>query len=87
MKHDEGIAGSEDAWIAVIGPDTPDVGEAENRPDAHLAGVAATMLQILGLDWREFDPSAAPPIAGAVGAARAAGAGKVGPPGFEPGTN
>ena len=67
VEHETGIAGSEDAWIAVIGPDTPDAGEAADVPDAHLADVAATMLRLLGLDWRELDPAAGAPIPGAVG--------------------
>jgi arylsulfatase A-like enzyme len=66
-EHETGIAGAEDAWIAVIGPDTPDAGEAVDVPDAHLADVAATILQVLGLDWRELDPAAGAPIPGAAG--------------------
>ena len=61
-EHDAGIQGSQDIWIAVIGPDTPALGEAKNFPDVTQSDVAATVLQYLGLDWRDFNPNAGPPI-------------------------
>jgi hypothetical protein len=61
-EHGEGIAGSEDIWIAILGPDTDDVGEAGSHPTVYQADVAATLLQYLGLDYRVFDPQAGPPI-------------------------
>ena len=67
VDHDEGIAGSEDAWIAVIGPDTPDRGEVAPSPTLYLENIAATALDCLGLDWRAFDPQAGAPIPGACG--------------------
>jgi hypothetical protein len=65
VDHDEGIAGSEDIWIAVIGPDTPARGEVAPSPTVHQADVAATLLRFLGLDPRRFNPAAGPPIAAA----------------------
>ncbi|HEU4402546.1 MAG TPA: alkaline phosphatase family protein [Candidatus Polarisedimenticolia bacterium] len=62
VEHDEGIEGSEDIWVAVIGPDTPDRGEVAPSPTVHQADVAATLLQFLGLDARKFNPNAGPPI-------------------------
>lgn len=64
--HDAGIQGSQDIWIAVIGPDTPNRGELENAATVHQGDVAATMVRLLGLDPREFDPGAGPPIAAAL---------------------
>jgi hypothetical protein len=61
-EHDYGIQGCQDVFIAVVGPDTPGTGEAENVPDAHQGDVAATILQHLGLDWRKFNPDARPPL-------------------------
>ena len=61
-EHDHGIQGCQDVFIAVVGPDTPATGEAENVPDAHQGDVAATILQHLGLDWRKFHPDARPPL-------------------------
>jgi hypothetical protein len=65
IDHDAGIEGSEDIWIAVIGPDTPDRGELAPAETVHQSDVAATMLRLLGLDWRDFNPDAGPPIAAA----------------------
>ncbi len=62
VDHDAGIEGSENIWIAVIGPDTPARGEAGPSPDATQSEIAATILRLLGLDYREFNPHAGPPI-------------------------
>jgi len=66
--HDAGIEGSEDIWIVVIGPDTPHKGELSATASVHQSDIAATMLQLLGLDYRDFDPDAGPPIAAAINA-------------------
>jgi hypothetical protein len=73
VDHDEGIAGSEDIWIAIVGPDTPDVGDLAPYPTVHQADVAATLLEFFGLDPAKFNPVAGPPIPAAFtvpGAAR-----------------
>lgn len=62
-EHDFGIEGCQDIWVAVIGPETPDRGEMSDTVPVHQSDVAATLLQLLGLDYREFDPEAGPPIA------------------------
>ena len=51
-----------DIFIAVVGPDTPATGEAQDVPEAHQGDVAATILQHLGLDWRKFHADARPPL-------------------------
>jgi type I phosphodiesterase/nucleotide pyrophosphatase len=61
-EHGREYEGSQDIWVAVIGPDTPAIGEAKDFPDVTQGDVAATMLQYLGLDWRDFNPDAGPPI-------------------------
>ena len=66
-EHDAGIEGCDDIWIAVIGPDTPDRGELAPAETVHQSDVAATMLKLLGLDYREFNPAAGPPISAAFG--------------------
>jgi hypothetical protein len=63
-EHDFGIQGSQDIWVAIIGPDTPATGEATNVTDVTQSDIAATLLQQLGLDWRDFNPKAGPPIPG-----------------------
>jgi hypothetical protein len=61
-EHDAGIEGSQDIWIAILGPDTPALGEASDFPDATQSDIAATLLQYLGLDARDFNPDAGPPL-------------------------
>lgn len=67
VDHGEGVTGSEDIWIAVIGPDTPDVGEQAPYATVYQADVAATILRLLGIDPAEFNPQAGPPIPVALG--------------------
>ena len=55
-----GHPGSDGTWAAVLGP-----GVAKPAPGgacATTAQVAATAITALGLDWKAFDPSAAPPL-------------------------
>jgi len=63
-EHDVGIPGSEQAWIAVIGPDTPAAGEARGGPVLHLAQVAATVLQFQGIGAEALAAGALPPLPG-----------------------
>lgn len=65
-EHDVGIEGSQDIWIAVIGPDTPARGEVAGQAGVTQSDIAATMLQYLGLDHRDFNPDAGPPIPGSL---------------------
>jgi bisphosphoglycerate-independent phosphoglycerate mutase (AlkP superfamily) len=65
-EHDYGIQGSQDIWVAIIGPDTPAVGEAADFPDVTQSDIAATLLQYVGLDGRAFNPDAGPPIPGSL---------------------
>jgi len=60
--HGKDVAGAEDIWVAIIGPDTPDIGEVENAPVVYLGDVAATILRLLELDVEEFNPRAGPAI-------------------------
>jgi len=64
-EHDKTIPGSDDIWLAVIGPDTPDVGEVTTKGTVYQGQVAATLLHFLGIDYRELDAQAAPPVAAA----------------------
>lgn len=64
--HDASIPGSEQIWIAVIGPDTPDRGEVSDQPPATLGSVAATLLALSGLDYRDFNAHAALPVPGSL---------------------
>jgi hypothetical protein len=54
--------GSENIWIAVIGPDTPARGERHNTPTVIQAQIASTIAALLGEDFRRAVPKAAPSL-------------------------
>lgn len=60
--HDKNIAGAENIWIAVMGPDTPATGEMMNVPRVTQSRIAATIAALLGQDYRAAVPQAAPPL-------------------------
>ena len=62
--------GSENIWIAVLGPDTPPLGERSHTAEVHQAQIAATVAALLGKDFRQAVPAAAPPISEVLGRGR-----------------
>jgi hypothetical protein len=62
--------GSENIWIAVLGPDTPALGERSHTAEVHQAQIAATVAALLGKDFRQAVPAAAPPINEVLGRSR-----------------
>jgi hypothetical protein len=54
--------GSENIWIAVMGPDTPPLGERTETREVHQAQIAATVAALLGKDYRHAVPAAAPAL-------------------------
>ncbi len=65
--HDWNVEGAENMWIAVLGPDTPPLGERKKAPRVTQSQIAATAAALLGKDWRAQNPKAAPPLAEAMG--------------------
>ena len=63
-EHEITIPGSDDIWLAVIGPDTPDEGEATDTGTLYQGQVAATILELLGLDPADFGQGALPAVPG-----------------------
>ena len=61
-EHDAAIPGSEDIWLAVLGPETPDVGEVRSPGTLYQGQVAATLLQALGVDWHGMGKDVLPPV-------------------------
>src|SRR6185295_9436698 len=57
---DHGVeqSGSENIWIAVIGPDTPPFGERQAVPLVTQSQIAATIAAFVGEDFRGFNPAA-----------------------------
>jgi hypothetical protein len=62
--------GSENIWIAVLGPDTAPLGERRQTGEVHQAQIAATVAALLGKDYRKAVPAAAPPIGEVLGHSR-----------------
>jgi hypothetical protein len=56
--------GSENIWIAVMGPDTEALGERSNTAPVTQSEIAATIAQLLGKDFHEGSSDAAPPLPG-----------------------
>ena len=61
-SHGEKIERSEGIWLAVIGPDTPALGERHDHSPLFQNQVAATISTLLGEDWRSALPNASVPI-------------------------
>jgi hypothetical protein len=61
-EHGVEQKGSDNIWIAVIGPDTAPLGERRGGPEVHQAQIAATIAALLGKDYRQAVAEAAPPI-------------------------
>jgi hypothetical protein len=63
--RDHGVdeKGSENIWIAVMGPDTPALGERHDTQPVKQAQIAATIAALLGEDYVGAVPAAAPPLA------------------------
>ena len=60
--HGEKQKGSENIWIAVLGPDTKALGERTRTSPVTQAQIAATLAALLGKNYRDDVPAAAPPI-------------------------
>jgi hypothetical protein len=69
-EHGVEQKGSENIWIAVLGPDTPPLGERGHTTEVHQAQLAATVAALLGKDFRQAVPAAAPPISAVLGRGR-----------------
>jgi hypothetical protein len=61
-EHGVEQKGSENIWIAVIGPDTAALGERQHVAAVAQAQIAATVAAFVGRDYPAAVPKAAPPI-------------------------
>jgi hypothetical protein len=68
-SHGEDIPESKGDWMAVLGPDTPALGERSNHHNTQTQ-IAATIASLLGLDYRAFYEKAGEPIREVIGAAK-----------------
>ncbi len=69
-EHGVEQKGSENIWVAVLGPDTPPLGERSHVGEVHQAQIAATVAALLGKDYQRAVPAAAPPITEVLGRGR-----------------
>ena len=60
-SHGEKIPESGETWFAVLGPDTPPLGERSEVPTQTIASAAATIAALVGENWPAAEPRAAPP--------------------------
>jgi len=52
--HGKKVAGAEQIWLAIAGPDTPAIGEAKNVPEISQSDITPTILSLLGIDLSEM---------------------------------
>jgi hypothetical protein len=60
--HGTGQKGSDNIWIAVIGPDTAPLGERHTVAPVTQSQIAATIAELVGEDYRAFNRAAAPSL-------------------------
>jgi hypothetical protein len=65
-NHGREVAGAEEMWLAVIGPDTRALGERRDAAPVLQSQIAATVAELLGFDYRIAVPRAAPAVADVV---------------------
>jgi hypothetical protein len=65
--HGKSTNGSDAIWIAVLGPDTPALGERKDTEVVTQGQVAATLAGLLGEDYLASVPGAATPIGEVIG--------------------
>ena len=61
-SHGDEHQGSGDTWAAFVSPTWSKRGEWRDHPPITATQFAATLLTWMGLDWREFNPKAGPPV-------------------------
>jgi hypothetical protein len=65
--HGRAIAASAYIWFAVMGPDTPALGERRDTPLITQSQVAATVAAFVGEDFHGANPRSAPPVQEVIG--------------------
>jgi arylsulfatase A-like enzyme len=65
-NHGAAVDGAENIWIAVLGPDTPPLGERANIAPVFQNQIAATLAALLGEDYAGAVPKAGRPLTDAL---------------------
>ena len=66
-NHGEKVAGAEGDWIAIIGPDTPELGERVQTQPVRESQLAATIAALLGEDYCRDVSGCGTPLTEAIG--------------------
>jgi hypothetical protein len=66
-SHGARVKGAEYIWMAAMGPDTPPRGEVASAETVHQRDISATILELLGIDWRDYCAGGGKPVAPIVG--------------------
>ena len=66
-EHGVEQPGSENVWIAVMGPDTPHWASGHRSVAVTQSQIAATLAGLIGKDYPKAEPAAAAPIADVLG--------------------
>lgn len=69
-NHGAKIEGAENMWMAILGPDTPALGERTNCDRVMQSQIAATLAALLGEDYHAIVPRSGAPIKDALPAAK-----------------
>ena len=59
-SHGEKVEGSNQIWIAVMGPDTKATGEVTNKQQLYQGQLATTIAALLGYDFKPVHPAMKP---------------------------
>ena len=65
-SHGEKIPESQQIWVAIVGPDTPARGEAADAPEFLQRDIAPTIIDLMGLDYRDYPGVLGKPIQAAL---------------------
>jgi hypothetical protein len=63
-QYEDGIVGSDAIWIAALGPGVAARGAIPTQDCAGANQIASTLLQLLGMDWQNFNAAAGTPLTG-----------------------
>jgi hypothetical protein len=61
-SHNQDTPGSENIWIAILGPDTPPLGERHNTTTVTVGQIASTIAALLDENYCAAQPKAAAPL-------------------------
>ncbi|HVK57288.1 MAG TPA: hypothetical protein VM735_00795 [Candidatus Kapabacteria bacterium] len=61
-SHGKEVPGANESWLAVFGPGVKQVGEMKGGPQYSASNVAGTILELLGIEAKDYDAGIAPAV-------------------------